>query len=60
MVALGRAGGIDDGFMRVGGDGQAERLRLMDGEGTAAVVARERLACLGALWRGGDATAMKF
>ena len=52
-AAIRRAGGTDDGLERVKGGGQAERLRLKDSGGTAAVVTRERLACLGARWKGG-------
>ena len=58
-AAIGRAGGINDGLERVGAGGQAERLRLKDGDGTAAVVTRERLACLGARWTGGGAASMR-
>ena len=58
-AAIRRAGGTDDGLERVKGGGQAERLRLKDRGGTAAVVTRERLACLGARWKGGDTAMMR-
>ena len=60
---IGRAGSPGQGLTPLSDKGQADRVRLWAGataEGpAAAVLTRERLACLASRWREGDAAALR-